>query len=97
MESENSRGDEVVGREVKNVVSFEVSVSHRGINITSFEAVVNVHLKFLSSLLEVLSGPFRRTPKGHQNATYCSLELVLSGAIFYVLTRGMSIGMLLMV
>ena len=46
MESENSRGEDVVGREVKNGVSFEVSVSHRGINITSFEAVVNVDLEF---------------------------------------------------
>lgn len=45
MESENSRGEQGVGREVKNVVSFEVSVSHRGINSMSFEAVVNVDLK----------------------------------------------------
>ena len=50
--------------------------------------------KSLSSLLEFLRGPFRNTPKGHQNTTYCSIELVLSGAIFYVLTRGVSIGML---
>lgn len=33
-------------REVLIVVSFEVSVSNRSENITSFEAVVNVDLKF---------------------------------------------------
>lgn len=36
----------MVGGEVKNVVSVEVSVSNRGENITSLEAVVNANLKF---------------------------------------------------
>lgn len=36
----------MVGREVKNVISFEVFVSNRGEKTTPLEAVLNVDLKF---------------------------------------------------
>ena len=44
-ESYNSRGQPVVEREVKNVVRFEVSVSHGGEILTSLKTVVSVDLK----------------------------------------------------